>query len=348
MSYKVELESGKHDLILKETLQVWGKQEHDVYLVGTDGLSVFSQKMMLSFYSKVLRDVLQDALPKPAAISLPATGSTIMSLVTLMVKGMVSVTKKSIEEIKELGSALGIDLGSCTSFHSSKGSTSTTKGKLKIVKRTLPPDPDQEEVKESQWTPVKLKVPGPEVKSTPAKLKIPEELSILKRKSGLKIQVKEAPQSTTTSPVTKSEPIPILKKKEKKFFNCTEPGCEDKTFKSMNSLKAHQEIRHKPKVTKKDRVDSDKVQQEISSQKTNLLKGRKQIKETVVDDPDDPDQVQEGDVSEDVILELDNSLSENVVVEQIAEDPLLNDCGYCGKKYADDDELNDHIIANHT
>ena len=121
MSYKVEVSSKDQESLLLGTLADWSRQEHDVHLVSTEGHKIFSHKVILAFYSSVLREVLAEPIHaltnNPVTIFLPASVSTISSLIQILVKGKldrnqtddISVT----EEIKEVSKAMGIDLKNC-------------------------------------------------------------------------------------------------------------------------------------------------------------------------------------------------------------------------------------------
>ena len=121
MSYKVELQREEHEELLSGVMAGWSRQEHDVHLVSQEGHKVFSHKVILAFYSSVLREVLAEPIHaltnNPVTIFLPASVSTISSLIQILVKGKldrnqtddISVT----EEIKEVSKAMGIDLKNC-------------------------------------------------------------------------------------------------------------------------------------------------------------------------------------------------------------------------------------------
>ena len=147
MSYKVELQREEHEELLSGVMEGWSRQEHDVHLVSQEGHKVFSHKVILAFYSSVLREVLADPIialtNHPVTIFLPASVSTISSLVQILVKGKldrnqtdeISVT----EEIQVVSKAMGIDLNNCLvegRKHSSSGSRRTVL-KLPLKKSSL-------------------------------------------------------------------------------------------------------------------------------------------------------------------------------------------------------------------
>ena len=112
MAYLVETDPEEHKAVLRNTLEDWSRLEHDVYLVGSDGLGLFSHKVLLSFHSLLLGKILKSSTQKLPSISLPASGSVISSLITMMISGKVTTSsRQSLDEVKDLGSLLGMDLG---------------------------------------------------------------------------------------------------------------------------------------------------------------------------------------------------------------------------------------------
>ena len=100
MSYKVEVSSKGQESLLLGTFSDWSRQEHDVHLVSTEGHKIFSHKVILSFYSSFLNEILNDPVtkftPGPVTISIPASISTIASLLKLLVNGRVGANDKNV------------------------------------------------------------------------------------------------------------------------------------------------------------------------------------------------------------------------------------------------------------
>ena len=121
MSYKVEVEREEHELLLGGVIEGWSRQEHDVHLVSNEGHKVFSHKVILSLYSNVLREILYDPMmalsSNTATIFLPASVSTISSLIKILVQGKLNSNETNgivSEEIKDVARAVGIDLTNCS------------------------------------------------------------------------------------------------------------------------------------------------------------------------------------------------------------------------------------------
>ena len=115
MSYKVELTREEHELVLRETLKNWSLQDHDIQLLSTEGYRIISHKKILSFYSRQLKNLLNE--PEIAfgsqipTLSLPASSSCISSLLSLLVTGKAE--KASLQEVRQLATAMGINLKNC-------------------------------------------------------------------------------------------------------------------------------------------------------------------------------------------------------------------------------------------
>ena len=119
MSYKVETTAEEHELVLRETIIHWTKQDYDVHLVSKEGCRIFSHKILLSFYSSHLQKIFNEPLlafsSEPMNISLPSSSSaSITSMLKVLATGRCSANQRSdLKEIKETARSLGIDLKNC-------------------------------------------------------------------------------------------------------------------------------------------------------------------------------------------------------------------------------------------
>ena len=133
MSYKVEIETEEHEKLLGGVMAGWSRQDHDVHLVSEEGHKVFSHRMILSFYSSVLREILTDPMialsQQPVTIFLPASVSTISSLIQMLVKGKLDKIQANecilTEDIKEIAREVGIELDNCSDGDKKSGSGPT-------------------------------------------------------------------------------------------------------------------------------------------------------------------------------------------------------------------------------
>ena len=161
MSYKVEVEREEHELLLGGVIAGWSRQEHDVHLVSNEGHKVFSHKVILSLYSSVLREILNDPMMalsnNTATIFLPASVSTISSLIKILVQGKLNSNETNglvSEEIKDVARAVGIDLSNC----SDDGGWRTTSYGSGLTVQKLPLKKTQEVPKPFKIVPKSLKV----------------------------------------------------------------------------------------------------------------------------------------------------------------------------------------------
>jgi len=103
---------GTHTTLLQNTLHRWSKKEPDVQLISSEGCTVYTQKILLGFYSPVLSSILCSSEPggeKPT-ISVPCTVATIKTLLTVLAKGKAYSTDKTIlVDVAKVAKILGIN-----------------------------------------------------------------------------------------------------------------------------------------------------------------------------------------------------------------------------------------------
>ena len=79
MNYKLLVTRGEYEPNLLKTLQDWNEQEHDVQFLTTEGETIGTNKLILSFYSVYLKNILQDQTnvfkAEIPTISIPASSS---------------------------------------------------------------------------------------------------------------------------------------------------------------------------------------------------------------------------------------------------------------------------------
>ena len=115
MSYKLEFsDSSAFADILMSTIQMWCTQEPDVYLTSREGLKIYSQKVLLSFYSPMLRDILSNInIDAMVGISVPAKTEDISMLLKVLETGLVvSKNKDAFLEVGDVANMLGIAFNS--------------------------------------------------------------------------------------------------------------------------------------------------------------------------------------------------------------------------------------------
>jgi len=112
MSYKLEFsDASAFTEILSNTIKMWCQQEPDMYLVAKDGQKIYSQKVLLSFYSPLLRDILGNISDSVNMIgmSVPADAEDISLLLKVLETGMVvSSNKNAFLEVGNIADLLDI------------------------------------------------------------------------------------------------------------------------------------------------------------------------------------------------------------------------------------------------
>jgi len=112
MSYKLQFsDSSAFTEILFNTIHMWCKQEPDIYLVSRDGHKIYSQKILLSFYSPLLRDILSNITDHVTmfGISVPADAEDISLLLKVLETGLVvSSNKNAFLEVGNVANLLDI------------------------------------------------------------------------------------------------------------------------------------------------------------------------------------------------------------------------------------------------
>ena len=155
MSYKVEVTAEEHEAVLRGALTDWTKMDPDVHLVSTEGHKIFSHKILLSFYSSHLQQLLNVPVvmfsSQPVTISVPASAATVAILLKMLVTGKSGTSQREIlGEVREAARALGINMRNC--FVDGKKSSSSGSG-LTVIK--LPVNSD------TKINAVPARMPGP-------------------------------------------------------------------------------------------------------------------------------------------------------------------------------------------
>jgi len=112
MSYKLQFsDTSTFTEILSDTIHLWCKQEPDMYLVSRDGLKIYCQKILLSFYSPLFRDILSNITDSTTmlGVSVPAEAEDISLLLKVLETGVVvSSNKNAFFEVGNVANLLDI------------------------------------------------------------------------------------------------------------------------------------------------------------------------------------------------------------------------------------------------
>ena len=101
-----------HTTLLHNTIHRWSKKEPDVQIISSEGCTIYTQRILLGFYSPLLCTVLDKSDPgdKPS-ISIPYSASTLKKLLALLATGKAfSPDKSDLVEVARAAKALGIHL----------------------------------------------------------------------------------------------------------------------------------------------------------------------------------------------------------------------------------------------
>jgi len=109
--YRVENTLIEHSNLLKLTLTDWGERQPDMYLISLEGVKVFTQRILLSFYSNIVCKALEDVKEDVAGINVSAKSSSLTMLLKVLVCGsVIAKTKKDLVEVGQAADSLGIML----------------------------------------------------------------------------------------------------------------------------------------------------------------------------------------------------------------------------------------------
>ena len=109
--YRIENTSSEHASVLKSTIVAWGEKQPDVYLVSKDGEKIYTQTILLGFYSKPLGELFELNRDEIVGANVPVSCASLTMLLKVLVSG--SVLSNSKDELLEIGQAaeiLGIEL----------------------------------------------------------------------------------------------------------------------------------------------------------------------------------------------------------------------------------------------
>ena len=95
MAYKLEHKSSTYVDILNRTFEKWSNSPPDIFLMSLEGHKIYTQRIILRFYSPWISDILDSTTEEEAGVSLPAVSSTIVSLMKVLTTGLVINTVKT-------------------------------------------------------------------------------------------------------------------------------------------------------------------------------------------------------------------------------------------------------------
>ena len=282
MSYKVEVTEEEHFPLLLETIADWSTQEHDVHLVTVEGLRVFSHKKLLSLYSKVIKDILNDPVvafsPQIPTISVPVSANDVLLLFKVLEAGSATTNlKDDLVHIRNTAAVLGIEIKNLYLNENKK--SFDLKSQAKSIIR-LPASKVKDQVAKDKSKFEEKKVDGRGRKSFPD---IPKSIEIfpkssslpkpvpvqkitngntpvISKSSDLRIELKEVIDEETKSPNNEemSSEIPSTSTAVVKadLDDCVCNIC-GKLFENIRKVNRHKYKAHGKKSFKKDNGDQE-------------------------------------------------------------------------------------------
>jgi len=109
--YRIENTMTEHASMLKYAVVTWGEKQPDMYLVSREGVKVYTQRILLSFYSKTICEALENIREDLAGVSVPASSSSLTMMLKVLVSGSVIANNKAdLLEVGQAAEVLGIVL----------------------------------------------------------------------------------------------------------------------------------------------------------------------------------------------------------------------------------------------
>ena len=108
MSYNLSHHS--HDEIVNIAFEKWTNSHPDMFLMSSDGEKIYTQRILIQFYSPLLSDMLEADLKEEVGISVPATTNTLVNLMKVLTTGFaVTKLREDLDEIANIANMIGID-----------------------------------------------------------------------------------------------------------------------------------------------------------------------------------------------------------------------------------------------
>jgi len=305
--YRIENTASDHASILKTTVLAWGERQPDVYLVSKEGVKVYTQRIILCFYSKMIGMLVESNKDDLVGISVPASSTSLTMMLKVLVSGsVIGNNKENLLEVGHAAEALGIVLNDRQIGYRRKTQGGQTGQQTGVVKETV--EISGRKVSYRKSTDV---APVPEVKTEPinedneevsesgTNEKVDKKvISKSKKKKEKRSSILSADEVNDKSCVTCGKIFPtrgrlelhmnVHKEDKEKPFKCD--VCE-KGFSASASLKNHK-LLHTGEVHKCEYCEYTAVQK--GNLKTHRLKLHKDLL--------DQNEV-EGNVAQDLIVD---------------------------------------------
>jgi len=136
--YRIENTASDHASILKSTVLAWGERQPDVYLVSKEGVKVYTQRIILCFYSKMVGMLVESNKDDLVGISVPASSTSLTMMLKVLVSGsVIGNNKENLLEVGHAAEALGITLNDRQIGYRRKTQGGQTGQQMGVVKETV-------------------------------------------------------------------------------------------------------------------------------------------------------------------------------------------------------------------
>eukprot|EP00092_Neocalanus_flemingeri_P007543 GFUD01008141.1.p1 GENE.GFUD01008141.1~~GFUD01008141.1.p1 ORF type:complete len:306 (-),score=94.59 GFUD01008141.1:146-1063(-) len=109
--YHIETIEADHTAMLISTVLAWTGKEADMYLVSEDGCKIYTHRIFLSLYSKLVSNILKSFPTDIVGISVPASSVSLAMLLKVLTTGaVIALEEMDLKEVGLAAEVLGVDL----------------------------------------------------------------------------------------------------------------------------------------------------------------------------------------------------------------------------------------------
>jgi len=143
MAYKLEHVPSDHVAVLVETMHKWSNSQPDVYIISKEGHKIYTHKLLVSFYSPTLGNILRAGLTNDMpGVSIPASSNSIVNLLKVLATGIsISNDKGDLLAVSKAAEAMNIEIENWQIGVKNRGVTKNVKNEskssLKALKKSI-------------------------------------------------------------------------------------------------------------------------------------------------------------------------------------------------------------------
>eukprot|EP00092_Neocalanus_flemingeri_P000544 GFUD01000578.1.p1 GENE.GFUD01000578.1~~GFUD01000578.1.p1 ORF type:complete len:324 (+),score=102.93 GFUD01000578.1:51-1022(+) len=147
--YHIETTEADHTAMLISTVLAWTGKEADMYLVSEDGCKIYTHRILLSLYSKLVSGILKSFPTDIVGISVSASSVSLAMLLKVLTTGaVIALDEMDLKEVGLAAEVLGVDLKNLNIGFQKKGLKRKTsqvqkkKNAVEIISKIEPSDDD--------------------------------------------------------------------------------------------------------------------------------------------------------------------------------------------------------------